>query len=537
LVARLNPRSEHNAGWLHAFLLLASFGLLGYQFTALYSTPRPDCDRWHGDETWLMREFGTQISTGVMRYPEALDATIGERNTFPISSMWLNAAVYGIPATIFYGHASIVNIGRTVTAFLTIGLLIAMYWIARQLGTRRELAAFIMLALISTRTFFLASHSARYDIWVGLGVLLAWFATVRLIRSKDRISWFLFGLSISFLLVWNIHTLRITGILWVFGFLAVGGWKSAMSATSAFAGAVIGFAILAAIYLVFSGNLIFSDPHSGASQFDQVMKNIPILHPFAPQLQWANLVIRFNQWYSEAPLLFVTLAAAFVAGISSIIRNTRSYRSPILIATVLVTIAWVLTMRPLPYYDLHILPVLAVAAGVVLSRAIRPSNYASTAVAILAAIMIIVSLKDTTVARVNGELATNTSERIAREVREEVFKRSPIKPVVMAEIPLISYFVQDTAMKFIAPYFLIFPKDSITPPDFLRKHGVQFVAVEGTHLMLPSGFTLKGHGYDADSMGILIDRHVGYFNDNYRSYFQPFQTPPDTLSLYEIKAQ
>jgi hypothetical protein len=533
----VNPPPEHNVRWLHAFLLFASIAVLGYQFSSLYLTPRPDCDRWHGDETWLMREFGTQMTTGVMRYPEALDATIGERNTFPVSSMWLNAVVYGVPVTIFHNYASIVDVGRTVTGVLTIVLLFAVYWIARQLGARREWAALAILVLITTRTFFLASHSARYDIWVGLGVLLAWFTAIRLIRSKERISWLLFGFSLPLLLVWNIHALRIAGALWAFAFFAAGGWKSVKSLVSTVASAAIGFAILAAIYLAFSGSIMLSDPHSGGSQFDQVMKNIPILHPFAPQLQWANIVIRFNQWYSEAALWLLMLASAFVAGLTLIFRDSQAYKSPILIATVLVIFAWVLTMRPLPYYDLHILPILTVAAAVVLSRTLRASNLAWIAIAVLAIVIIAFSIKDTSVAKANGELATNTSARIAREIREDILKRSPTKPTVMAEIPLISYFVQDTALKFIAPYFLIFPKDSITPPEFLQKHAVQFVAVEGTHLTLPSGFTLTGHGYDADSLGILINRYVGYFNDNYRSYFQPFQPPPDTLSLYQIKAR
>src|SRR5436305_5436299 len=107
-----------------------------------------------------------------------------------------------------------------------------MYWIARQLGARKDVAAFLILALVSSRTFLFASHSARYDIWVGLGILIAWYAAIRFIQSKDRlrpISWFLFGLSLPCLLVWNIHVLRMAGILWLFAFVAANGWSSVRS--------------------------------------------------------------------------------------------------------------------------------------------------------------------------------------------------------------------------------------------------------------------------------------------------------------------
>src|SRR5947208_2169201 len=73
------PRDQYS--WLTILLLGATVIILGLQLLSLYTTPRPDCDRWHGDETWLMREFQTQMTEGVMRYPEAVGATIGIRNS------------------------------------------------------------------------------------------------------------------------------------------------------------------------------------------------------------------------------------------------------------------------------------------------------------------------------------------------------------------------------------------------------------------------------------------------------------------------
>jgi hypothetical protein len=487
-----------------------------------------------------MREFGTQVTTGVMRYPEALDATIGECNTLPLSSMWLNAGVYGIPLALFEPHASIVDIGRTVTACLTVALLVAMYWISRKLGVRKEFASLGILTLVCTRTFFLASHSARYDIWVGLGILLAWYAAVRFVRRNDygSSSWLVFGLTLPLLLVWNIHVLRIAGILWVYAFLVAGGWRSGKASIWTIAGALSGVAVLAIAYLIFSGNIILADGAAAGSQFNQVTKNIPLLHPLSPQLQGANLVIRFNQWASEAPFLLVLFAMGLFGWVYSLFRKNHAHDNRVATAALLLFFAWVVTMRPLPYYDLHILPVLAVIAILTISRfRSRPSFVQSLIVAVVAVAMAVFSFKDISVAKSNGELATQTTSRISESVKSDIRKRVNGRSTVMMEVPFITPFIRDTSFQFISPYFLIFPKDSITPPEFLRKHQVQFVGAEGTRLTLPSGFALTGHGYEADSAGVLIGRYVGYFNDNYRSYFSAFQPPPDTFSLYRIKAQ
>ena len=348
--------------WVFPFLLAAIVVVLAYQFSCLYTTPRPDCDRWHGDETWLMREFATQVTTGVMRYPEAVGATIGERNTFPLSSMWLNAVVYGVPVATMPPSVSIIDSGRTVTAFLSIVLLVTMYWVARELGARKEIAIFGILALVTTRTFLFASHSARYDIWVGLGVLLVWFAAIRFPQWKviKWKHWLWLGLALPGLLVWNIHVLRIAGILWLFAFIAGGGLRKWQNIFWTALGVIVGIGILAVLYLIFSGPLVLSEATSH-SQFDQVMKNIPMLHPFAPQLQWANLVLRWQQWMREAPLLLIVMVIGVLVAVARGLKYRAAMRSNIVLATILVLAAWCLTMRPLPYYDLHILPVLVVA--------------------------------------------------------------------------------------------------------------------------------------------------------------------------------
>src|SRR4051812_31430565 len=109
-----------------ALLVTAVLSLLILQFSSLCIFPTPNSLRWYGDETWLMSEAHSQITTGVVRYPMALGSTLEHSKGVVLSMTWLSSLLYGLPIALI--HADPLSIGRTVTAALSLLLLILFYF-------------------------------------------------------------------------------------------------------------------------------------------------------------------------------------------------------------------------------------------------------------------------------------------------------------------------------------------------------------------------------------------------------------------------
>ena len=512
---------------------IAFAALFAFQTASLFVFPRADCDRWHGDETWLMREFHSQVTTGQLRYPEAEASVIGEGNSIVPSSMWLNAALYGIPSAIFYPHFDEVSIGRVVTLAIAVVLLIVLYVSSRRLGASRELAALCPLLLLSSRSFFITSHSARDDTFVGLGVLLAVLATHWAVRSKwsDIRSWILFGLASISTLVWNLHVSRISAGLVIFILLKQRRETRWKAWTGSAIGGAIGVGLLVIIYWAINGKLVLG--LASNTQFGQTVRDIPLLQPFSPLIQFAELHTHLYQLANEAP--FVLLAVLLALVTLGFRARPNAVQKDLAIATLLATAFWALTIRPLPYYLMHILPTLVLFAVVMLSTHLDKLTYRQWLYPGVAAVLLFLGLRDVRVAQANGETISSQVRNVSSNILKEIHQSGDIKPTVIAEIPLVNWFLLDRDIHFISPYFLIFPIDSTTPPEYLKRHQVRYVAVEGSHLILPSHFPLHEHGYDCDTCGVLMDRWVGTLNDNYRDYFKAFTLRPDTISLFRIQ--
>src|ERR1035438_203683 len=101
-------------------LLFLCIAPLIRESVVLYTFPAQESMRWPGDETWLMREYMTLTSTGIMSYPEAKGSSIEHGNNFLTSTWWTTSLLYGVPANILWPDFNIVLVGRTISFILSI---------------------------------------------------------------------------------------------------------------------------------------------------------------------------------------------------------------------------------------------------------------------------------------------------------------------------------------------------------------------------------------------------------------------------------
>src|SRR5437667_2955264 len=152
---------ERIAIWVMTGLIVA---VLAFQVRLLYVFPQPDSARWWGDETGQMEELRAELQDGYARVPTGLGSSVATTNGIVRGNSWFAAILYGIPALLFERTTDLVTIGRTITFVLSLILVIVMYRMLRSFGASPPLVLFAIALLITTRSFFFASHAARLDV-------------------------------------------------------------------------------------------------------------------------------------------------------------------------------------------------------------------------------------------------------------------------------------------------------------------------------------------------------------------------------------
>lgn len=369
------PRSFRIAAWV---ILGLSALLFLIQLQSLQTFPIADSVRWGGDETWLMREFGNQARTGVMSYPESYDGTVRTDGVLA-GSMWVESLLYGVTGNALTPRYTLVEIGRWVTAVLSLVLLLTLYFSSRAFGVSRVFSSFGVLFVASSMTFVIATHSARYDVLTGLSLLgflylLSATVSTRVIGGK------LFILSCMSVLViiFSRHLLTLTipvTLLWMFRQRV---WDSASRIFISLGGVWLSGLLLICCYAIPAGEFSLFGSGGGFGSYDFVLKQLPILRPFSRSVQLGNLLERYDLLSREAPAALIAVLTAGLVVLSYLLwkavlalankplrMSTRVDQRFFLSAAGLAALTWLLLQGARPYYAMHIVPVLLVAAVIV----------------------------------------------------------------------------------------------------------------------------------------------------------------------------
>ena len=490
---------------------------------------------WFGDETWTMLTVRALASTGVACVPEALGSSLAHSNGFVNGSIWLSGIIYGIPANVFASIASPVEIGRVITLMLSLVMLFVVYRVAFTITVSPLSSAFGVFLLVLTNAFYFSSHSARLDLITGLAVILYVLLLIRAYNashnpsgsSMTRWSFILSFLSVLSLAVYvHVPTLILLPALytlWVTGaFRSVRGW-AAMALGSASA-----MLLLLVPYYLTNGSITLLG--HGYNQYYNVANSLPILHPFSWQVQKINTIDRAIQlWQVAWPLVSVLVIA--IAAHFGLRQRFSSKASFLLSISFLAIVSWMLAEGPAVFYNIHILPVLSVAAAVVITQILERYSQSSTfqwSVALIAlALFIAVNISQHRMGEIGSRITSENHEAVHALI-DPIISTS-YSSLVLTDQPALDEIAGTHGVRLMTNHLLLFGEENKPLPNILREKGVDYLLLYST-VKWQSPFRPI-----ADSLYTLVGQRIGILTDQARNYDELNANEKDTLRLYKAR--
>lgn len=492
--------------WYEWLGIVSIVALLAVQFSSLYHTPIHNSYLWWGDESWLMNEYTTLLSTGVFRYPQAYGSTLNIGNPFPFTSMWVTSILYG-GVGLIAGASHLIDAGRTLTALLSIGLLTTVFFACRKLGASTLISLLAVALLAGSRTFFFTSHSARYDILTSIAVTLG---VLYLISNREKI--------------WDSRKYFILGVIWATGllisvhvslllFLPLAVFLVRRKSLNAIVWAAIGAGLsLGLLYLI---HVLTQPALQVANNLSENLSTLPILRPFSRSVQFANLEQKLGlirDFASVAGGAAILLSVGFFSK-----RSGARFTAALLL---LPFVGWLAFQSAGPSsYLIHFLPSLIIGAALTVNGLVSrwPTvGRAITGFTILFAI---------TMGIVEGITASRIGQELSRNNRDALDSTAAGIDQAIALNPAIS-FLQEKSITFSTTHFIELP---FNLAEQLNGNGHLITYNSGIH----PGFMWEvlPLRQEAISPKSIL---TGYFLDVDRSYFEPLSGLQDTLFVQQV---
>jgi hypothetical protein len=524
-------------GLATVLLILITFVLVD-QARFLFVYPVPDTGMWFGDESWTMLTLRALARSGIARVPEAIGSSLAHSNGLINGSIWISGLIYGVQAAIWSHVASPVAIGRTITFILSLILLYCVYRLARRIGASPAASLLGVLVLVISKAFYFSSHSARLDTATGLAVVMYLFLLVFVLEETQAgrpiVRWaFLlpFLASLSLAIYVHVPTLIIFPLLyscWKFQI-----FRSLRFLTLFLCGAIAGVAIIVAAYWLsmhFAGNSDSLDLlGKGYNQYYNVANSIPILHLLSWRVQKINTVDRFLQVWNVAWPVVVLL----VIGIG--VRLWRKV-SPgqkeqfFFINAILLILGWILFGGPAVFYNIHVLPVIAVMAAVLIAPLfgeVRSRTIQGGLIPLLIVIAVFVVVSQEKLGSVGKRLVMGNRQGIGTLI--DPIKSTTNPPMILTDEPAENVIAGKSEVRLMTNHLLLFGDENKPTADILREHHVEYLLLySGAHWRSP-------FRHIADSLYVLAGERVGNFTDLGRTYDDPRWNELDTLRLYKAE--
>ena len=543
--------SDRADQWWGRGLFALAILAMAWQSRTLYIFPVGDSlNNWYGDESWLISEERTQIETGISHHPYALGATINHQVGLFLGNTWLTSTIYGIPAMVFAHSFPLIAIGRTVTVFLAFLTLLVLYVILVRWRVPHLYAGFTTLLLVTTPAFTLASHSARMDLLLSLGVMIVAALHAELLATHKPFSVriaFAYGFAMMLVgfIIWP-HMLTLLLFAAVYTVLRLSG-RRIVPMFGAALGAIVGLALLCGVYYALTGELSAYGTHSQHTQFAEVSAQKPIAHLFSRSVQWTNLIQRFELLKAGAPMLSLAFIIAVLACITSIaVRHPTSEHGSrsreLFIVTLLILLGWLLFQGSVPYYLSHILCLVALASGMGLSLVgarIGLSHVTAITVSAVAISLMVLHVRLVNAVETTSRTITEHQHRAIRKLEQHIHIDATTmhfaQPRVLAELPCAPGLELDTSIALMVPSFLSFPERDEPAEQTLTRFGVRYVLRYKTANDSLSIASLPAINRIVESSADVVDTAQGYMFDMGRDYRTPLLGAQDTMILYRLR--
>ncbi len=536
-------------GLAAVLLALAALVFLGMSAHALYQFPTPDSYRWYGDETiaWMLLGWKHMIAHGQLTVPIALGSTLIHPPGLLLGSPWLTAFVYGLPEILMPPQFDPVSIGRTVSFIVALATIVLIGWAGFRLKWTASITILVIALLAALRAFTFASHSARYDIITGFAVLA--FVIFFAIRVGERF-WerprrdanfaFWFGLTWVLLAITvSPHAdalLLLPAILvaWYFGLL-----DKIRNVLSLFAGAIIGIALLAILYLAINHHLDLMGIAAGGNRAGGYLQHLPVMKLFSWPAQRHQLGVKLFYLWREAPPFTIILPLIAASEFLLLLRrqcHPVTLFLTICLACVLAGAAFL--QSALPYYLSHFLPLAAATFGAHLHEWTRDEAPSSMWLRPIVAILSLVIIAEifglwlpelSNAGRMGKRLdeANTAAVEAAMEFASRTWPPGTGHPVVLAQAPAVHELLRDTSLRVMSEAFLFFPLHPGAPVDsVIREQHVNYILDYNKPITAEYDRVVHSEQPVFQRVGQLLDRTVDYFHDT--------ASELDTLTMYEV---
>ncbi len=336
----------------------------------LYSAPVPNSfNWWQGDETWLMAQSRSFVTTGHYINPLAPGSEYSECSGLLFGSCYFTAMLYGIPLLIVKDHS--IEVGRTISLLFAVATLLMLWIVAKRYEVPAILRALGCLLLASTLCFFITSHCARSDTLIGLSILaLSGFLPLIIQKSFPKRD-IILGLILPLCPLVNGHVLILAFPMIGYITWNAGCFKHPKLMLRMGSSAVAGFALLLIAQEALLGSSSLLGPFSGSSGRMPIMR---IIHPKADlsNLNWRLFIA--NVW---APSLLWISIVLFLALVWARVRfgfkfsniETAARRSITCVA--LAIIPSILLEYYEPRYFIYVLPSIVLAFLILFSQLLK----------------------------------------------------------------------------------------------------------------------------------------------------------------------
>lgn len=524
---------------------------LGMSLHTLYQFPVFDGFRWYGDETWSLLGWKNLLAHGRMIVPVALGSQLLTSPGLLLGSPWMAAVIYGLPQLLVHPSTDIVNVGRVVSYILGVGMVLFYGWAAYRLEIKMHVVAFAVALVVLSRSFTLATHSARYDILTGFALLMfvGFLATLLptfqrnhpIRRWSNAIVCFLIGsVGVIFAFAISPHLEVLLPPIMIYCAWRFGAFRSVKAAITFVSGAVLGSVLILVLYAVPNHSISIASGISSDNQFGSVLSNLPIRHIFSRSAQSHQLWAKGYYLWHEAPLFAFVLPLILLSELTlRITKRAHLATSFVTVCLMLALLVALFVQSTLPYYLIHVLPLAALAFALHLEEWSKLAGSAPviavTSLALSTAIWLQSIPELGHAARIGNRIgeANTAAIQAAIEQASRDWEPGGKKPLVLAQGPAIHELLRDTELRVMNESFLFFPirqpgLGADSPDSVIARAGVDYVIDYHKPMTKEYEAAVRRGEPIFTRIGPLLDRTVDYFNDT--------TSETDTLTMYQLDA-
>ncbi len=542
--------SRRLEGLVAIVLAISVLVFLAISGRTLYQFPVADGFRWYGDEMWMLLGWKTLLTHGRMAVPVALSSQLLFSPGLLLGSQWVAAFFYGIPQLLVSGGSDIVDVGRTVSFVLGLSILGLLMWAAYRFGIRMSIAVLTIALLATTRNFTFATHSARYDIMTGFALLAFVCAaasllsiTLKIFDVKYRnLNWVFFligssGVILSFGVSPHLEALLPMVVLYSAWYL--GAFRSVKGTVFFTLGCMVTTILLVTIYTIANHSFSMAGALSTENQFGSVMSTLPYHHLFSWSAQRHQLWAKGYYLLHEAPLFAVVLPFVLISELVLLVTHRVHRVTGFVTGCLLLSLTVALFVQgTLPYYPVHVLPLIALAFALHLKTWGNVVWVAPVVAVASVALSVAILLHWTPELSRAGRIAKRISEANTAAI-QAAFEKANVhwepgsaKPLVLAQAPAIHELLRDRRLRVMSESFLFFPLSQNC--DLGTNYTDSIVSREGVAYVLDYNKPMTHEYQMAIRKGTPIFTRIGPLLDRTVDYFQDTTSESDTLTLYQM---